>query len=94
MSTSNPCAETPDMSIHVSLGIFHQTHNAAINAKELLKTGIEKLSTAKLEEILSNLRAAQRLTDAETGSDFMYATSYHDEIQQVVDQLERRKAYA
>jgi hypothetical protein len=88
----DPRTETPDMNVRVSLGTFHQTHNAASDAKALLEAGIEKLSTAKLEEILANLRAAQRLTDAEAGSDFMYATSYREEIRQVVAHLELRKA--
>ena len=86
----DPSQRTPDMKINVSLGDFHSTHEKAQRVEELIREDIKKVPTAGLRTALSNLLAAQRLTDAEDGDDCMFAISYSGDIKKIVRELERR----
>ncbi len=81
---------TPEMDVEVTLGDFHATHEAAAQARDTLKGGVAGLSTDALNVALGKLKAAQRLTDAETGPDCMFATSYLDVISIVEAELASR----
>ena len=81
----------PEMSIEITVGEFHDTHDAAIKAKDLLKTDISKLSLSNLKKALEKFEAGQELTDAETGPDFMYAPDYRAEIKLIEKEIEKRK---
>jgi hypothetical protein len=82
-----PSQRTPEMSIDISLGDFHRTHDAAHEAVSLIKAGLDQIPSEKLLDILAALRAGQALTDAETGDDFMFAASYRDEIKMVEEAM-------
>ena len=87
----DPGASTPDMAFNVSLGDFHQTHEKARAAVEVAESGLLGfLLISELKQVLSDLRAGQELTDAETGSDRVWATSYYKEIGLVQTELKRR----
>ena len=79
-----------EMNIRVTVGEFHQTHDEARIAVELIGNGVLGLSTPELREVLLKLLAGQRLTEAETGQDFHYARSYINEIEHVRAELSRR----
>lgn len=81
----------PEMSIEITVGEFHDTHDAAIKAKDLLKTDISKLSLSNLKKALKKFEAGQELSDAETGPDFMYAPDYRAEIKLIEKEIEKRK---
>lgn len=87
----DPNELTPDMKINVTLGEFHDTHDRAGDTKEKMKkVPFAQWSKEDLEAGLAALRAAQRLTDAETSSDFMFAMGYDDEIRILKDALAQR----
>ncbi len=86
----DPSQQTPDMDLVVSLGVFHDTHSAAHQVKDALKNGVEKLSSDELRTALAKLQAGQRLSDAETGPDFMFAANYIDAIITVQSELASR----
>lgn len=79
-----------EMSIEVTEGEFHDTHDAAHQAEELLKQGVKNLSVPELEDALQKLNAGQRLTDAETGPDAWCASNYRDSIALVETELRKR----
>ena len=70
-----------EMTIKVSFRDFHQIHSEA-TANQILvqRNDLSTFTKSQLESTLVSLKAGQRLTDAENGSDFMYATSYLHEI--------------
>ena len=83
---------TPDMNIRISLDNFHGTHAVAWKAKEKVQKGnLATWSRKKLKKARRALRAGQRLTNAESGSDAMFASSYHDEIALVEKELRKSK---
>lgn len=88
----DPSALTPEMTIEVTLGDFHATHDRAGVARERTEKGkeLDKLSVPGLRQILADLRAGQRLTDAEDGPDFMFAADYSLSILAVVAELRGR----
>jgi len=85
----NPSAQTPEMKIRVSLGEFHSTHDRAHAAQRRVLDGLSTMSTNELTNALADLQAGQRLTNAEDGNDFMYASSYHQEIKMVLDAIKK-----
>lgn len=90
MNMFDPSQRTPEMSIDVSLGEFHGTHDKAYKAKELVRAGPDKLSLSDLRKALAQMEAGERLSAAETGPDCMYAPDYSDEIKLAEAELERR----
>jgi hypothetical protein len=80
-----------EMSIKVTVGEFHDTHDAAHQVEELLKHGAENLSVSELTDALQKLNAGQRLTDAETGPDAWCAHSYRDSIALAEKELRKRE---
>jgi hypothetical protein len=81
-----------DMKVEVTVGGFHRTHDVAGLAETIVAKGnLDKLLTSKLLNFLKNLEAGQRLTDAETGPDFMFAHSYTDSIRAVEKEIKRRR---
>jgi hypothetical protein len=88
----DPAEQTPGMTINVSLGEFHSTHDVACAAKQAV-TGdkdFSGMSVDQLQAFLAQLEAGQRLTDAEDDIDAWCATSYFDEIGKVKGELKRR----
>ena len=79
----DPTVSTPEMTIEVSLGQFHRTHDRARAAQKKVQSDMSAMNTAEMETALTDLRAGQRLTDAEDGADFMYADNYNQEIRLV-----------
>ena len=82
-------ALTPEMRIDISLGEFHSTHDRAHTAQRKVLNKLSTMSTDELATVLADLQAGQRLTDAEDGDDFMYASSYHQEIKMVVEAIRK-----
>lgn len=79
-----------DMNIPVTHNEFHDTHRDAGEAKRRFEREKEHLTSDDLREIHRKLLAGQRLTDAETGPDCMFATSYHNDIRAVSEALKAR----
>jgi hypothetical protein len=82
---------TPDMAVKVTISDFHRTHEKAGRAEGLVGKGAKTRSVKKLRQALAELRAAQDLSNAETGPDRMYAASYREEIKKVEAELRRRR---
>jgi hypothetical protein len=82
-------ARTPEMRIDVSLGEFHSTHDRAHTAQRKVHNELSTMSTDELTTALAELQEGQRLTDAEDGDDFMYASSYHQEIRMVIETIRK-----
>jgi hypothetical protein len=81
-----------DMKVEVTVGEFHRIHDVAEVAEcEIKNSDLSKLSTTRLLEILRSLEAGQRLTDAETGVDAVYAHSYTDSIKAIEKVINGRK---
>ncbi|OHB02047.1 MAG: hypothetical protein A3A96_03505 [Candidatus Zambryskibacteria bacterium RIFCSPLOWO2_01_FULL_39_39] len=91
MGPFDPNALTPEMKIFVTLGEFHRTHNTAyVILGKMYGNDLSTWTPWELAEDLAKLRAAQRLTDAETGDDDG-GTDYRREIQLLQKEIERRK---
>lgn len=82
---------TPDMAVKVTLADFHRTHEKAGRAGDLCEGSLKRLSPKKLRQVLADLQDAQGLSDAETGSDCMFAADYREEINRVNAELRRRR---
>lgn len=81
-----------EMSVVVTVAKFHETHDAAIAAEASVKEGsLEALSTIQVLKLLRDLEAGQRLTNAETGPDAVFAHSYSESIDLVEREISRRK---
>jgi hypothetical protein len=79
------------MKIKVTVGEFHSTHDKALAAQKIVQTSdLSTIPGQRLIILKGKLAAGQRLTDAEDGPDFMYATSYKDEITLIDKELQRR----
>lgn len=87
----NPKAKTPELNMDVSLARFHRTHDKAEQVVLILNSEPESVSVKALEIMLETLKAAQALTDAESGSDAWRATSYIDQINFVEKEIEKQK---
>ena len=86
----DPSMKTPDMSIDVSLGEFHGTHDKAREAEKIIEEDLSVFDEKTLIITLNALRTAQTLSDAETGPDMMYAPSYIEAINKVREELKKR----
>jgi len=82
--------QMPDMNINISVDDFHSIRNKASDARELVEKGMEKLTIKDLRDVLRALTAGQRLSNAETGSDSMFAPNYREDIDRVQNELKRR----
>ena len=87
----DPSAQTPQMTISVTLGEFHSTHERAAAARKKVHTELSTMNVNDLKSVLTDLQAGQRLSDAEDGPDFMYASDYNDEIWVVERELDIRQ---
>ncbi len=92
MPDIDPNALMPEMTIKVTLAEFETTHARAGEARgRVEKRGeLDKLSIAELYQVLADLRAGQRLSDAEDGPDFEFTPSYSLAILAVLAELRRR----
>lgn len=82
----------PQMKKSVAHTEFHDTHDTAEAARDYLEgKDAKSLSTRKIRQLLGDFEAAQELTDAEDGPDFMFAASYKKEIDLLRKELKRRE---
>jgi|GEM_PF-5520593 len=80
------------MNIHVTFGEFDRIHRKAREARQMVRVlGNPKRAPDRiLKRLLSDLKAGQGLSNAETGSDFMYAPDYREEIRIIENVLGRK----
>lgn len=80
-----------EMSIKITVGTFHDIHDKAHQAEQLVNGSISGIETTELLEVLTALKEGQWLTDGETGPDACYAHSYRDSINKIESEIGRRR---
>lgn len=92
---TTPDEQVSEMKVAVTYRDFHGTHDKALAARKLVRESksLKGLETARLNEMIAHMQSGQRLTDAEDGPDFMFASDYNSEIRLCQNELASRKTH-